>query len=103
MLYVPELTQLSRLQQKNLAFAAERLGALQPARGGGHRPAAPTTLVAAGWEEALLARLFDVWLAGAGAGASMQRRRARHRRRRSWRTCVEARRSAAAAASPPPP
>ncbi len=61
-LYVPELTQLSRLQQKNLAFAAERLERfnLRVVAATAH---SADDLIAAGWEEALLARLFDVWLA----------------------------------------
>jgi two-component system nitrogen regulation response regulator NtrX len=62
LLYVPELTQLSRLQQKNLAFAAERLERYNL------RLVAATgytldELVASGWEESLLPRLFEVWLA----------------------------------------
>jgi two-component system, NtrC family, nitrogen regulation response regulator NtrX len=60
-LYAEELGRLSRLQQKNLLFAAERLEKF------GLRLVAATALdtmalLAQGWEEAQLARLFDVWL-----------------------------------------
>ncbi len=59
--YAEEIGRLNRLQQKNLLFAAERLEKF------GLRLAAatsqePATLLAAGWEEGQLARLFDVWL-----------------------------------------
>ena len=60
-LYAEEIGRLSRLQQKNLMFAAERLEKFSL------RLAAATafdhaTLLAAGWEEQQLSRLFDVWL-----------------------------------------
>lgn len=60
-LYAEELGRLTRLQQKNLLFAAERLEKF------GLRLAAATALdtaalLAQGWEEPQLARLFDVWL-----------------------------------------
>ncbi|MGE5319306.1 MAG: sigma-54-dependent transcriptional regulator [Hyphomicrobiaceae bacterium] len=62
LLYVPELGYLARMQQKNLAFAAERLERFNL------RVVAATVhtaeeLVAAGWDEPLLLRLFEVWLA----------------------------------------
>jgi DNA-binding NtrC family response regulator len=58
-LYCAELARLTRLQQKNLAFALERLDRHNL------RLVAATThdaaqLAAMGWEEALLDRLFDV-------------------------------------------
>ncbi len=60
-LYAEELGRLSRLQQKNLLFAAERLE-----KYGLHLVAATAldtrALLAQGWEELQLARLFDVWL-----------------------------------------
>ena len=60
-LYAEEIGRLSRLQQKNLLFAAERLEKF-----GLHLVAAtsldPAALLAQGWEEAQLTRLFDVWL-----------------------------------------
>jgi len=60
-LYAEELGRLSRLQQKNLLFAAERLE-----RFGLHLAAATAldaaALLAQGWEEAQLERLFAVWL-----------------------------------------
>jgi len=60
-LYAEELGRLSRLQQKNLLFAAERLEKF-----GLHLAAATAldaaALVAQGWEEAQLERLFSVWL-----------------------------------------
>jgi DNA-binding NtrC family response regulator len=60
-LYVAELVQLSRLQQKNLSFASERLERFNL------RLVAATTqpideLRRAGWDEGLLMRLFEVWL-----------------------------------------
>jgi len=60
-LYAEEIGWLNRLQQKNLLFAAERLEKF------GLRLVAATaqeqsTLLAAGWEEMQLARLFDTWL-----------------------------------------
>jgi len=60
-LYAEELGRLSRLQQKNLLFAAERLEKF-----GLHLAAATAldtaALLAQGWEEAQLERLFSVWL-----------------------------------------
>lgn len=60
-LFAEELGHLSRLQQKNLMFAVERLEKFDL------RLVAATTLdsvalSAQGWEEAQLAHLFDVWL-----------------------------------------
>lgn len=60
-LYVEELGWLSRIQQKNLQFALERLEKF------GLRLIVATSLdhaslLGQGWEEALLARLSDVWL-----------------------------------------
>jgi len=60
-LFTAELGQLSRLQQKNLAFAVERIEKL------GLRVVvasalAPDELVQDGWDEALLRRLFEVTL-----------------------------------------
>ncbi len=60
-LYVEELAALSRLQQKNLAFAADRLERF------GLRLVAATTqgtdgLIGNGWDEAVLRRLFEVAL-----------------------------------------
>ncbi len=62
LLYAPELAQLSRLQQKNLAFAAERLErySLRLVAATVH---SAEELVEVGWDAALLSRLFDVWLA----------------------------------------
>jgi len=58
-LYCAELARLTRLQQKNLAFALERLE-----RYGLHLVAATAqdvpNLVAQGWGEALVSRLFEV-------------------------------------------
>ena len=67
--YAEEIGRLNRLQQKNLMFAVERLEKF------GLRLAAATaqdqaTLLAAGWEEAQLTRLFDAWL-GAPALAEL--------------------------------
>ena len=60
-LYAEELGRLSRLQQKNLLFAAERLEKF-----GLHLAAATaldnSALLAQGWEETQLERLFSVWL-----------------------------------------
>ncbi len=60
-LYAEELGRLSRLQQKNLLFAAERLEKF-----GLHLAAATAldnaALLAQGWEETQLERLFSVWL-----------------------------------------
>ncbi|MDD5175073.1 MAG: response regulator [Sterolibacterium sp.] len=60
-LYVEELGRLSRLQQKNLLFALDRLEKF------GLRLIVATvhdtaTLLELGWEEALLTRLSDIWL-----------------------------------------
>ena len=60
-LYVEELARLNRLQQKNLLFASERLEKF------GLRLVAATVfdtpaLIAQGWDESQLIRLFDVWL-----------------------------------------
>ena len=60
-LFAEELGWLTRMQQKNLLFALERLEKY------GLRLVVATaqdseSLLAQGWEEALLARLFDVWL-----------------------------------------
>lgn len=60
-LFVAELAQLSRAQQKNLAFAFDRLERFNL------RLIAATTssageLLQAGWDEALVRRLFEVWL-----------------------------------------
>jgi DNA-binding NtrC family response regulator len=60
-LYVEELGRLSRLQQKNLQFALERLEKY------GMRMIVATaqdtaSLQEQGWEEALLTRLSDIWL-----------------------------------------
>ena len=60
-LWCEELARLTRLQQKNLLFAADRLDRY------GLRMVAATThssveLVALGWEEAALARLFETGL-----------------------------------------
>jgi DNA-binding NtrC family response regulator len=62
LLYAPELAQLSRLQQKNLAFAAERLErySLRLVAATVH---SAEELVEFGWDAALLSRLFDVWVA----------------------------------------
>ena len=58
-LYCSELARLTRLQQKNLAFALERLEkySLRLVAASGQDAAA---LIAQGWEEALLNSLFDV-------------------------------------------
>lgn len=60
-LFAEELGWLSRLQQKNLLFALERLEkfGLRLIVATAHDSA---SLLAQGWEEVLLARLFDVWL-----------------------------------------
>ncbi|MFA7278883.1 MAG: response regulator [Sterolibacterium sp.] len=60
-LYIEELGRLSRLQQKNVQFAIERLEKY------GMRLIAATaqdtnSLLEQGWDELLLARLSDVWL-----------------------------------------
>jgi two-component system nitrogen regulation response regulator NtrX len=60
-LYIEELGRLSRLQQKNVQFALERLEKY------GMRLIAATaqdanSLLEQGWDEPLLARLSDVWL-----------------------------------------
>ena len=60
-LYCEELARLTRLQQKNLVFAFERLE-----KSNLHLVAAtasePAELVAHGWDEGAVRRLFDVWL-----------------------------------------
>ena len=60
-LYVEELGRLSRLQQKNVQFAHERLEkyAMRLIVATAHDTA---TLLELGWEEALLTRLSDIWL-----------------------------------------
>ena len=60
-LWCEELGRLTRLQQKNLAFAAERLEKfdLHLVAASSHDLAALTAL---GWDEAPLRRLFEVWL-----------------------------------------
>jgi len=60
-LFAEELGWLSRLQQKNLLFALERLEkfGLRLVVATAHDSA---SLLAQGWEEVLLARLSDVWL-----------------------------------------
>jgi DNA-binding NtrC family response regulator len=60
-LYCEELARLTRLQQKNLLFAFERLDkfGLRLVAGTVHEPG---ELVAQGWEETQLRRLFDIWL-----------------------------------------
>ena len=60
-LYAEEIYRLNRLQQKNLMFACERLEKfdLRLAVATVHDQA---SLLAAGWEETQLTRLFDVWL-----------------------------------------
>ena len=61
LLYVEELGELSRLQHKNLLFAAERLEKYDL-----HLVAATAldsaALAAQGWEDAQLKHVFDVWL-----------------------------------------
>jgi two-component system nitrogen regulation response regulator NtrX len=58
-LYVAELLRLSRAQQKNLAFAIDRLDRhdLRLVMATEHGPEA---LLAAGWDESLVQRLFEV-------------------------------------------
>jgi DNA-binding NtrC family response regulator len=60
-LYCEELARLTRLQQKNLLFAFERLEkfGLRLVAATAHEPA---ELVAHGWDDVALGRLFDVWL-----------------------------------------
>jgi DNA-binding NtrC family response regulator len=60
-LWCEELLRLTRLQQKNLAFAAERLEryALHLVVGTTHTPA---ELLAHGWDESVLNRLFETTL-----------------------------------------
>ena len=60
-LWCEELARLTRLQQKNLLFAAERLDKhnLRLVMGSVHTPA---ELVAQGWDEAGLARVFETSL-----------------------------------------
>jgi DNA-binding NtrC family response regulator len=66
-LWCEELARLTRLQQKNLLFAAERLEKynLRLVAGTTHTPA---ELVDAGWEDASLARLFETALGVPGLG-----------------------------------
>lgn len=61
-LYVPELARLGRSQQKNLAFALDRLDRhdLRLIIATEH---SPEELLAAHWEEALLQRLYEVSIA----------------------------------------
>lgn len=61
-LYVGELGRLSRAQQKNLAFAVERLERYD-LRLVAATDRSAEVLLAEGWDEALLARLFEVSLA----------------------------------------
>jgi len=60
-LYCEELARLTRLQQKNLLFALDRLEKynLRLVAGTHHEPAA---LVQGGWDEGGLRRLLEVWL-----------------------------------------
>lgn len=60
-LYCEELSRLTRLQQKNLLFAMDRLERhnLRLVVGTGQEPSA---LVHAGWDEAGVRRLLEVWL-----------------------------------------
>ena len=60
-LYAEELGWLSRIQQKNLQFALERLEkyGLRLVVATSHDSA---SLLEQGWEEVLLTRLFDIWL-----------------------------------------
>ena len=60
-LYAEELGQLSRLQQKNLMFAAERLEKYD-LRLVGATSLDTAALLSQGWEEPQLTYLFDVWL-----------------------------------------
>ncbi|HEX8986600.1 MAG TPA: response regulator [Rhodocyclaceae bacterium] len=60
-LYCEELSRLTRLQQKNLVFAMERLEKFG-LRLVAATVAEPAELAAHGWEEAALRRLFDVWV-----------------------------------------
>ncbi len=60
-IHTGELAHLSRMQQKNLAFALDRLDRLD-ARLVACSAHAPAELQAAGWEESLLARLFEIVL-----------------------------------------
>jgi DNA-binding NtrC family response regulator len=61
-LYVPDLGRLSRAQQKNLAFALDRLDRHE-LRMVMASEQGPEDLVAAGWEESLVLRLFEVSIA----------------------------------------
>ncbi len=60
-LYCEELGRLTRLQQKNLLFAFDRIEkfGVHLVAGTAHEA---SELAAHGWEEAALRRLFDVWL-----------------------------------------
>jgi DNA-binding NtrC family response regulator len=61
LLYCEELSRLTRLQQKNLVFAMERLEKFG-LRLIAATMAEPADLAAQGWEETALRRLFDVWI-----------------------------------------
>ncbi|MBL8491801.1 MAG: sigma-54-dependent Fis family transcriptional regulator, partial [Rhodocyclaceae bacterium] len=60
-LYCEELARLNRLQQKNLLFAIDRLEKYGLRLVAGTHHSNPE-LGAAGWDEASLGRLFEVWL-----------------------------------------
>jgi DNA-binding NtrC family response regulator len=62
LLYVPELKQLSRLQQKNLAFALDRLDRSN-LRVVAATACSSDELAAGGWDPLLLGRLFEIWVA----------------------------------------
>lgn len=62
LLYVSELARLNRVQQKNLSFAMERLER-QNLRLVVATEFGADTLVADGWDEGLVARLFEITLA----------------------------------------
>ncbi|WP_439535893.1 sigma-54-dependent transcriptional regulator [Methyloversatilis sp.] len=60
-IHAGDIATLSRMQQKNLAFAVDRLERLD-ARLVASCAQAPAELQAAGWDDAVLSRLFDVVL-----------------------------------------
>jgi DNA-binding NtrC family response regulator len=60
-IHAGDIATLSRMQQKNLAFAVDRLERLD-AKLIASCAQQPTELQAAGWDEAVLSRLFDVVL-----------------------------------------
>jgi len=60
-IHTGDLGHLSRMQQKNIAFALDRLDRLD-ARLIASSALGPAELQAAGWEDALLARLFEIVL-----------------------------------------